>query len=275
MLRWDEDVRPMIDESRNARDAAAVALQFDAGLRPGECFELTIGDVSDGDHGLQVRVDGKQGERTVTLIPSVPHVNKWLDDHPASDDPDAPLWCHLGEPEQLSYTSFGKMFKVPARRAGVDKPVTPRNIRRSNASWLARQGANAALIEDRQGRERGSDAVSRYVATFGDDEESAYAAVHGLDVEDEREDIAPVTCPRCDKETPHDDPSCVWCGQALSPDAAEAADAVRDDTFEDSTTAATEAPEDVDDFDKFRRRFESDPEFRAAVLSGHDDSSSR
>lgn len=36
MLGWEEDVIPIIDETRNARDAAALALQFDAGLRGGE-----------------------------------------------------------------------------------------------------------------------------------------------------------------------------------------------------------------------------------------------
>jgi hypothetical protein len=34
---------------------------------------------------------------------------------------------------------------------------------------------NAALIEDRQGRDRGSKAVTRYVAQFGDEAEAQYA----------------------------------------------------------------------------------------------------
>jgi hypothetical protein len=31
MLRWEEEVKPMIEATYNARDAAMIALQFDAG----------------------------------------------------------------------------------------------------------------------------------------------------------------------------------------------------------------------------------------------------
>lgn len=47
--------------------------------------------------------------------------------------------------------------------------------------------------------------------------------------EDETDEFAPVRCPRCDKETPRSESRCVWCGQALSPAAAqEAAEQDRD-----------------------------------------------
>jgi len=223
MCRWEDDIQPMIDEARNPRDAAAIALQMDAGLRGGELYDLTRGDLTDSEHSIKVWADGKRGEHGVDLIPSIPYVNRWLDEHP-STDPDAPLWSKLSAPDHLSYQRFLQMFKEPARRAGVDKPVTPTALRKSNASWLAHRGANEALIEDRQGRVRGSDAVSRYVAAFGeDDAETQYAALNGLDVEqtESAEERAPVTCPRCERETPADKDECMWCNQALSLEAAE------------------------------------------------------
>ncbi|MFD1515149.1 tyrosine-type recombinase/integrase [Halomarina rubra] len=221
MLRWEADVLRLIDHARNPRDAAAIALQFDAGLRGGELETLTVGDITEGEHSLRVFVDGKTGQRSVDLIPSIPYVRRWLTEHPGRDDHDAPLWSKLTTPESMSYQSYLKMFKEPAKRAGLDKPVTPTAFRKSNASWLARQGANAALIEDRQGRTRGSQWVARYVARFGNEAEAQYAKIHGLEVEtDEAEEIAPLTCPRCDKETPRERDECVWCGQALSPEAA-------------------------------------------------------
>jgi integrase len=227
MLRWEDDIKSMLDGCRNARDEAAIALQFDAGLRGGELYDLTLGDITESDHTVRVRVDGKTGQRSVDLIPSIPHVNKWLAIHPGRGDDDAPLWTKLNSPDQLSYQSYLDMFKVPAERAGVDKTVTPTAFRKSNASWLARRGANAALIEDRQGRTRGSQAVARYVARFGDDAEVQYAKMHGLEVEtEEDEDLAPLECPRCQRETPRDEPACVWCGLALDHETAEKAQAI-------------------------------------------------
>jgi integrase len=224
LLRWEEDVKPMVDAAQNPRDKAAIALQMDAGLRgESELYGLTRGALASSPEALRVVVDGKTGEREVALVPSTPHVSRWLDEHP-SDDPDAPLWCRLGTADRPSYPMFLKMFKEPARRAGVSKRVTPTILRKSNATWLARMGANAHLIEDRQGRKRGSDAVARYVATFGgEDATTQYRALHGEDVERETaEDHAPIECERCGKENPADSGLCMWCGQATDPVAANA-----------------------------------------------------
>jgi site-specific recombinase XerD len=224
MLDWSDDIVGMIEATHSTRDAALLALQFDAGLRGGELYDLAVGSISDSEHSLKVFVDGKRGQRSVDLIPSIPHVNRWLADHPEPNDPEAPLWCTFsgGEVSQIGYRRYLQVFKENARRAGVSKTASPTNFRTSNASWLARQGANAALLEDRQGRKRGSEQVARYVARFGDEAETQYALLHGVDIEDdEPEEIGPLTCPRCERQTPREKPLCVWCSQALSPDAAD------------------------------------------------------
>jgi len=229
MLTWD-DVDELIDAARNTRDAAMVALMMDAGPRGGEFFDLEVGDLTDADHGLRLRVDGKTGARSVTLIPSVPHVNRWLADHPAEDgDKSAPLWSSLTEPRRLSRQRIYQVLDRLAERAEIDtdrKPVRPTNFRKSNASYLARTGANAALIEDRQGRTRGSDAVARYVAEFGEEgEQTAYARLHGREVDQETPDRRDtVECPRCGKANGPKAQRCTWCGQALTDQAAAEAE---------------------------------------------------
>jgi integrase len=222
MLEWDEDVKPMIHAARNARDKALIAVAFDSGARSFELQELTVGDVNDHEHGLQVLVDGKKGQRSVTLIPSVPFLNRWLSDHPAPENPDAPLWSKLSKPEEFSYRMFNNAFKQAAENADVTKPVTPTNFRKSNATWLARQGMPQAFIEDRQGRARGSDATAHYVAKFGGEADTQYAKMHGLEVEEEDQGpTGPVECPRCGRDTPREEPFCMWCNQALDHGAVE------------------------------------------------------
>jgi site-specific recombinase XerD len=237
MLDWEADVKPMIAASRNSRDAAAIALQFDAGLRGGELYDLRLSDISRTDHGLAVSVDGKTGERSVDLIPSTPHINRWLTDHPGSGDDY--LWAKLTEADRLSYQSYLDMFKRPASRADVDKPVTPTNFRKSNLAWLARQGMNARHIERRQGRTHGSDAVARYVAIFDDDVGNEFARIMGLEVaeDDETEELAPLVCPRCDRETPRDESRCVWCGQAVRAEASAESTAQNKELLEDIMNA--------------------------------------
>ena len=244
LLLFEQDVKPMVDATRNPRDAAAIMIQFEAGLRGGELQSLTVGDIVDGEHALAVHVDGKEGERVVHLVVAVPYLNQWLQAHPAPGDPNAPLWTHLSKPDGLSYNAYLNMFKEPAKRLDMHKSVTPTNFRRSNTRWLVLQGMSQSRIEDRQGRKRGSEATQRYMARFGEESnERAYASMHGLDVEEDPDgnDHAPLACPRCDRETPRDKDYCVWCHQALTPEAAESVEEVDDALFESGVEATDES----------------------------------
>lgn len=264
MLRWADDVEPMLEQCQNARDKAAIALQFDAGLRGGELKDLEVGDISDTEHGLAVRVDGKTGQRSVDLIPATPHVNRWLTEHPGGGD-DA-LWSRLSSADALSYNAFLDMFKRPAARAGVAKTVTPTAFRKSNLAWLCRQGMNARHIERRQGRVHGSDAVARYTGIFDDDVGDEYAAMMGLEVteDDDSAEFAPTVCPRCSRETPASESRCMWCGQAMDHDAvAEAADQDQDmmatiAEHPEAAEAIMQIKEATDDVPGLRISFDTD-----------------
>jgi integrase len=218
MLDWQEDVVPLInDGTTNTRNKALFAVQFEGGFRPHcELYELRVGDVKKTEYGTEIEVDGKTGERSVTMILAVPYLNRYLGDHhPCPGDDDAYLWVkHNGE--RMSYTTFMRYFKRAADRIGLEKPVTPKNFRKSNATWLAKLGKNESFIEDRHGRQRGSDAISHYVAMYGDDRAAEYAEMHGQDVETEDPaDYTPVHCPNCRQKTPQDKPVCMWCNHAL------------------------------------------------------------
>lgn len=265
MYQWDEHIQPMLNACENTRDKALIALAWDAGPRAGELETLTVGDVSDHEYGLKVSVDGKRGQRSITLIPSVPHVNRWLADHPAGDDPSAPLWSQLSSCERISYRMLLKALESAADRADMRPPakVTPTQLRKSSASYLATRGVSQAYLEDHHGWTRGSDKAARYIAVFDDAREREIASAHGVEVEaDEPEPTGPVTCPRCDRETPRERSACMWCGQALEPEAAEAMQ-----QFEELLMAAiSRFPEDVDNYIDFKAVYDEFPPLRDLVI---------
>lgn len=220
MLRWEADVLPMIDACSNLRDRALIALAWDLGPRPYELFDLKPKQITDHKYGLQVTVDGKTGRRSPVLIPSVPYVNRWLEVHPCNGND--PLWCNLNSGDSITNNRVRDILKEKARKAGIDRRVTPSNFRKSSASHLASQGVSQAHLEDHHGWTRGSDIASRYISVFGDANDREIAKAHGIDVqEDEHDEIAPITCPRCDRETPREKDVCVWCAQAISQRAIE------------------------------------------------------
>lgn len=252
MLDWETDVVPMIETSRNSRNKALFAVAYEGGFRGGELYNLTRSDVHNAQNGVWIRVDGKTGEREVQLIgDAIAHLATWLEqDHP-SDDPKAPLWSKLDAPERPSYQTYLKWFKRAGRRAGVTKPVTPTNFRKSNAYWLANRGATEALIEDRQGRTRGSPVASRYVARFGkEDSDTQYRGLFGQAEDDtEPEQLGPRECSRCGKLTPRDKDQCQHCRLPFDPlDAYEAASQVEDiDTLAKHVAQRLYWPSDSDE----------------------------
>lgn len=254
MLRFD-DVSAMVDAAQNFRDAALAMVAFDLGPRAGELFALERGNITDHDYGLQVTLNGKTGRRSPVLVPSVPHINRWLDVHP-SDSSDAPLWTRLNSTEPISNNRVRDALKALADRAGIDKPVTPTNFRKSSASHLASEGVSQAHLEAHHGWTRGSKVAARYVAVFGEASDREIARAHGLDVSaDESDPIAPLECPRCGRNSPRDEPACVWCGQALSQSGLETVReqnaAVRGDTAEATGDRADALAELGDLFDRY------------------------
>lgn len=248
MWEWDDDILPVLNNAKQARNKAAVAVAWDAGARSGEFRSLLVGDVSDHKYGMEMTVSGKQGTRTVTLISSVPYLKRWLEVHPRGDDPEAPLWCDLDDGEDVSYKMKQKMLRTPVKRAvengDLKKPSKMgfTRMRKSSASYLARQNVSQHHLERHHGWVKNSSEARRYIAVFSEDTAREVARAHGVDVaEDEMSPIGPVECPRCQKETPRDEAQCMWCGQALSPKAVEKIEDRRDRLFE----SALEADEDM------------------------------
>lgn len=120
MLWWEEHIQEMLDYAPHFRDKAAITVAWDSGARSDEFCSLRVGDVSDHNHGLKISVDGKRGERSILLIPSATYLRQWLNVHPASDDPTAPLWSKLNSPEEVSYKMKLKMQE--ARSEGRHRP---------------------------------------------------------------------------------------------------------------------------------------------------------
>lgn len=219
MYRWEKHIQPMFDACNNSRDRALVALAWDLGPRPGELFDLTVGRFTDHKYGLQVTLEGgKRGTRSPILIPSVPYVRQWLEDHPAGDDPSAPLWSRRNTVKAITNQRIRDILKEIAARAAMTPPSTPTpsRMRKSSASFLASQGVSQAHLEDHHGWDRGSNVAARYISVFADANDREIARAHGRDIEeDETEPLAPIQCHRCGQETPRQRDFCMHCDQVL------------------------------------------------------------
>jgi integrase len=226
MLYWEDHIQPMINACQNPRDEALIALAWDLGPRGGELFDITVGDVADGEYGLKVTLyGGKQGTRSPTIVRAVPFVRDWVERHPGGGQDD-PLWSRLNRPDGVSDNYVRDAMYSAAERADATIPAkpTPTRMRKSSASFLARQNVNQTYLEHHHGWSQGSKKASRYIAIFGADTDKAVAAAHGVEIdEDDSESL--VKCVRCEYLNGQTRTTCRRCGQALSQQAAEAAEA--------------------------------------------------
>jgi len=87
-----EDVQSLIGVCERQRDRALIALLWDSGARITEVLNIDVGDLAFDKYGATVIVDGKTGSRKIRLVPSVPDIHAWLEQHPDGTNPRAPLF---------------------------------------------------------------------------------------------------------------------------------------------------------------------------------------
>ncbi len=220
-LLTEEDIQKMVNAVNDIRDKALIITLYESGARIGEIASLKIKQVHFDEQGTVLIIKGKTGMRRVRLIASDPYLRQLVNNHPAKDDPEAPLWIKKNskEIEPLDYAAISKIIKRAAKKAGIKKRVHAHMFRHSRATFLAKYLTEAQLCQY-FGWTMGSEMASVYVHLSGRDMDEAILGLYGFKVE--KEPVAkniPKECPRCGYKNPSDAKFCSNCGLALSVEA--------------------------------------------------------
>ena len=134
----DHDVRKFlraVHAGGSLRDTAMVEVMLGTGVRVSELLALRVGDVEIKQRSGFLTVHrGKMANfRRIPLTAPVRKVlHAYLETHPESDDPNAPLW--LGQRGPLSDRSaVSRMLQKYALKAGID-PFGPHTLRHTFAT---------------------------------------------------------------------------------------------------------------------------------------------
>ncbi|MFH1709942.1 MAG: site-specific tyrosine recombinase/integron integrase [bacterium] len=129
------------------RDFAILELIYASGMRVGEVSKLRIDDV-DLDSG-EVLVHGKGDKERVVLIGShaISAIKRHLDVRKIRSNDDKTLF--LGRAgTKLTSRSIERMVRKYARKAGIEKRVTPHTLRHSFATHLLSGGADLKIVQE-------------------------------------------------------------------------------------------------------------------------------
>jgi len=249
-----EDLSALRDAARNPRNKALIEMLIDTGLRIGALGTLRVGDVELGPRAGSITLNeeangrkGASGKRPLTW--SKPYVANWLDVHPRSDDPEAPLFHTFKRQDDdqygdgsLTYYQLQRIIKQMADEAGVDRDkVNPHNFRKTAISQWIRQGFSEQEIKHRATWVKDSRQFETYSQVTDEEMNQQILEQYGLaEKETERNKPKLDDCPQCQTTLRGESRFCPGCGLALSQRAAYDLEQAEDDIFEDAAEATDE-----------------------------------
>ena len=220
-LLTPQDIEALLAVCHNQRDSCLVAILWETGARVAEIGNLLLRNITKNEHGYELSLTGKTGQRSPMIVSSAPYLSAWLAVHPFKSNPDSPLWVHYhfkNVPVPLRYNTIRKLLKRYFERAGIKKPFHPHTFRHSRATWVL---GNAIMSEQQAKRYFGwvasSDMLSTYSHLIDGDCNDAILRENNLaPVQKKAHDLAPTPCAICGElNLPRAD-YCVKCGAVLN-----------------------------------------------------------
>ena len=218
-----DEIRELEAHSKDIMDKAMLWLLFESGMRNGEFQKLTIGDVSQTDEGIDVKVPaGKTGERVIVAVEAAKFVNNWLEAHP-SKKPSSPLWVNE-HGESIMRAAISRRLRLMKDRLNeyrqkegiplFKKSMNPHNFRHSRASELGGEpGMTEAILCKYLGWEIGSPMPKTYLHLTPEQVRKAVLRTYGkAKPEEQKKIITSWICPRCKDETSIGKSYCGRCG---------------------------------------------------------------
>ena len=219
-LLTEQDVQALLRAARTPRDRALLAVTWDTGARIGEIGGLHIADLKFSNQETTLDLQGKTGQRTVLAIECTPHLLNWLQNHPRSDDPQAPLWINIGQEqkrrgEALTYSAILAMFQRTFERAGLKKRYNPHLFRHSRATWCVEHGWSTYELCRQFGWELDSGMPAVYLSLSDGFVQNKMRESYGLAPAAQAPLVRLATCARCQARNAPDATLCVRCGFSL------------------------------------------------------------
>jgi len=213
----EEEVVQLIQATNNPRNKAFLATLFDSGGRIGEILTLRVGDVEIVQHCARLRVNGKTGERIITVIGAMPFLCSFLDQHPNRSQPEAPLFYHDSDADKfMTYNAAVALIRRLAQKRKIEKHLTPYSFRHGKATETA-NFLTSAQMNTYFGWTQGSKAPKTYIHLACADVEKTLLIQAGLEKPEEKETgLSVIKCPRCGTINSGSQSLCIKCRSILS-----------------------------------------------------------
>ena len=218
MISWDDGLK-FINGTNNLQLKGIIAMQLDAGLRPSEFVDLDFGDIERKQDFIVIKVKGgKTGKREVPSWRCVPHILRWLHNHPTKKNQD-PLWLLEiqinGSYKRYDYRAMQKRVKELAKKVGIKQPVDFYSLRHSSCFLDKVDNIPLDIAADRHGH-----SVKYFLEIYGkltiDDTINRIKKHNGGEAIEKKKAEQNINCSRCNFVNDPETEICEKCGAALT-----------------------------------------------------------
>jgi len=237
-----EEVMKMSDAATNPRDKLLPVFLFETGARIGEvlgldnCEGIKLKDIEFNEKYADVSIEtskvkddkGEYPIRNLTLTRSVDLLQKWVEQHPISNEPEAYLFCNLGYSkngaapgDQMKYSNVNEILDKLKERAEIGKRVSPHIFRHSSATHKGHEWGDVEGLMWWHGWQK-LETAQNYVHANEKRQREKHLEREGIQNEDKEEDdsYSMKTCGRCGEEWPPTSNFCGKCSLALDSETA-------------------------------------------------------
>ena len=220
MITWEDGLK-IVEKTRSTQLKAIIMTQLDGGFRPSEFIDMNYGDLTKEGKYYTAKVNGKTGKRDVILFKCIPHLERWLREHPIKKDK-SPLWLtempkyskRKNADDRYDYFAIVKRLRIIAKSLNISKPLDFYNLRHSSAVIKKLDNIPVDICALNMGH-----SVKHFVEVYGrlslKDLTNRYDKAYGLKkAEDEQKN--PIVCQFCNTTNEPKIDYCVQCGNPLT-----------------------------------------------------------
>ncbi|HLD58398.1 MAG TPA: site-specific tyrosine recombinase/integron integrase [archaeon] len=139
------EVRALIKAAKKKRSRLIIELLYSSGLRVSEAVKMQLEDLNMKEHIAKVR--GGKGNKDRIVILSKDWIKKYKK-YLAKRKIKSPFVFAKKNSQPFSTDAVQRLVKKSAKRAGIQKKVTPHTLRHSHATHLLEAGENIRTIQE-------------------------------------------------------------------------------------------------------------------------------
>ncbi len=219
----EDDILAMVTQARTFRDKALIFVLYESGCRIGELARIKWKDVifnDDSTVGLTLSDTKTRKVRHALLGASIEYLAGWRNNYPGTPDTDNYVFTSAdGEP--MEYRAMSQIISRTAKKAGLDKRVTPHLFRKSRITSLIKQNYQESVIKQAMWGNIGTNMFKTYVVLSDKDIDAEFKEKMGIEKKEIKEDkkMLPRQCKSCFAMNGPQSNFCHVCGKPLTGEA--------------------------------------------------------